>query len=185
MTIAIKNREVYEGYYTKQKKGATKAFNKFFEEEKFDIIIELGTNPGGFAVYLSEKALGMGTSFYTFDIRPVNAEVICGLEQNGGVFFKEDVNQNNRLADFIKSKSRVLVLNDGDKYNSFLEYAPMLKHGDYMFIHDYYVDERKIFDGLASYADLESGLEDFDLEVSRYTEMFKNYLWLCLNKRRL
>lgn len=183
MSIPIKKREVHEGYSTKQKKGVIKVFNKFFEKEKFDIIIELGTSPGGFAVYLSKKALKTDTSFYTFDVRGITPKIKYTLEQNGGVFFKENINKNNRLADFIKSKSRVLILNDGDKFNSFLEYAPMLKYGDYMFIHDYYADEGIIFDGLATYNDLEIGLKKFGLEISRYTEIFKDYLWMCLNKR--
>jgi cephalosporin hydroxylase len=183
MSIDIKKREIYEGYGTKQKKGVIEVFDKFFEVEKFDIIIELGTRPGGFAIYLAKKAQEMGSFFYTFDIKGISPKSRYALEQNGGVFFKGDVNQNAKLADFIKSKSRVLILNDGVKFDSFLEYAPMLKYGDYMFIHDYYEGKREIFDGVASYDDLELGLKKFNLEISKCTKIFKDYLWICLNKR--
>jgi hypothetical protein len=51
-----------------------------------------------------------------------------------------------------------------------------------MFIHDYYANEKRIFDGIAFYEDFEKGVQQFNLKISDYTETFKDYLWMCIRK---
>jgi len=135
-------------------------FFKFFIKEQFNTVIELGTGNGGFTLYIAEKCNEMKADFYTFDIRQIiNAASLKKLKQFGGTFFKEDTNKTDRVKNFIKDSGRILILNDGDKITSFNIYGPLLKPGDYMFIHDYYYKEPSIFDGVATWDDFENGIK--------------------------
>jgi cephalosporin hydroxylase len=183
MAIKLDKRMIYKNISTKQIKGVTKAFDQFFIKEQFDTVIELGTGNGGFTLYIAEKCNEMKADFYTFDIRRIiNSDVISSIKQLGGVFFKEDTNKTDRVRNFIKDGGRILVLNDGDKINSFNIYCPLLKSDDYMFIHDYYYKIPSIFDGVGTWDDFENGLVTHNLSVSNYTKMFEKYLWMCIKK---
>ena len=184
MAIKLDKRMIYKNIRTKQMMGITNVFDEFFIKEQFDTVIELGTGNGGFTLYIAEKCNEMKADFYTFDIRKIiNSASLKKLKQLGGTFFKEDTNETDRVKDFIKDSGRVLILNDGDKFTSFTLYGPMLKAGDYMFIHDYYDKKKSIFDGLATWSDFENGIEEFNLIISSYTKLFKNYLWMCIKRR--
>jgi len=183
MAIKQSDRMRYENIGTKQMKGVVNVFNKFFIKEQFNTVIELGTGNGGFTLYIAEKCNEMKADFYTFDIRQIiNAASLKKLKQFGGTFFKEDTNKTDRVKNFIKDSGRILILNDGDKITSFNIYGPLLKPGDYMFIHDYYYKEPSIFDGVATWDDFKNGIEKFNLVISSHTKLFKNYLWMCIKK---
>ena len=185
MAIKKSKRMRYKNIGTKQMKGVTNAFDNFFIKEQFDTVIELGTGNGGFTLYIAEKCNEMKADFYTFDIRRiVNSNTLKNIKQLGGIFFKEDTNETDRVKNFIKEGGRTLVLNDGDKFTSFKIYGPRLKLGDYMFIHDYY-KPCSIFDGIATWNDFENGIKKFDLMISDYTKIFEKYLWMCIKKERI
>jgi cephalosporin hydroxylase len=183
MTIKKEDRMIYQNIHTKQMKGVTKAFDQFFIKEQFDTVIELGTGNGGFTLYIAEKCNEMKANFYTFDIRQIiSSASLKKLKQFGGTFFKEDTNKTDRIKNFIKDDGRILILNDGDKINSFNIYCHLLKLDDYMFIHDYYYKIPSIFDGVGTWEDFENGLVTYNLSVSNYTKMFEKYLWMCIKK---
>jgi len=183
MAIKTDDRMIYKNTRTKQMRGVVNAFDRFFIKERFDTVIELGTGNGGFSLYIAEKCNEMKADFYTFDIRRIiNSNILKNIKQLGGVFFKEDTNETNRVKNFIKEGRRTLVLNDGDKFSSFNIYGPRLKLGDYMFIHDYYFEKPSIFDGIATWNDFENGIKKFDLTISDYTKIFEKYLWMCIKK---
>ncbi len=183
MSIKISERMIYKNIRTKQMKGTTNAFDNFFIKEQFDTVIELGTGNGGFTLYIAEKCSEMKADFYTFDIRRIiNSKKLKILRELGGVFFKEDTNKTDRVKNFIRDGGRILILNDGDKIASFNMYGPLLKAGDYMFIHDYYYKTPSIFDGVATWDDFKDGIEKFNLVISSYTKLFKNYLWMCIKR---
>lgn len=183
MAIKLDKRMIYKNIRTKQMVGVTSVFDKFFIKEQFDTVIELGTGNGGFTLYIAEKCSKIKADFYTFDIRQIiNSASLKKLKQLGGTFLKEDTNKTDRVKDFIKNSGRVLILNDGDKITSFNIYGPLLKPGDYMFIHDYYYEEPAIFDGVATWDDFKDGMEKFNLVISSYTKVFKNYLWMCIKR---
>jgi cephalosporin hydroxylase len=183
MAIKLDKRMIYKNIRTKQIKGVTKAFDQFFIKEQFDTVIELGTGNGGFSLYIAEKCNEMKANFYTFDIRHIiNSNTLKNIKQLGGIFFKEDTNETDRVKNFIKEGRKTLVLNDGDKFTSFNIYGPRLKPGDYMFIHDYYHKTQSIFDGIATWDDFENGIKKFDLMISDYIKIFEKHLWMCITK---
>ena len=183
MAIPKDNRMIYKGISTKQVKGVTQIFDQFFMKEQFDTVIEIGTGTGGFTLYIAEKCNEMKANFYTFDIRSLmKVKERNELEHLGGVFFKENITKTDRVKNFIKSGGRTLVLNDGIKNVVFDVYGPMLKPGDYMFIHDYYYKIPSIFDKVATWKDFKDGIKKFKLNISNYTKMFEEYLWICIKK---
>ena len=52
--MAIKDKEIYKGRTIKQVKGIIKIFDSFFEKEKFQNIIEIGTGNGVFSPLVSD-----------------------------------------------------------------------------------------------------------------------------------
>lgn len=180
--MSIKVKDNYKGKKIKQVKGVTEIFDSFFEKELFDNIIEIGSGTGTFSIYFASKAKDMKASFITCDIKKINRANIKELESLDAIIITDDANQNNKIREHVLSSGRNLILNDGDKFRSFITYGPMLKIKDYMFIHDYYYKEKFIFDGLASWDDLENNMKKFNLNISKYTKVFRNYLWLCVTK---
>lgn len=125
----------------------------------------------------------MKADFYTFDIRRIiSSNILENIKQLDGKFFKEDSNKTDRIKNFIEKRGRILILNDGDKFASFNIYGPLLKLGDFMFIHDYYHQKPSIFDGKATWSDFKDGIKKFELNISNYTKMFKKCLWMCIEK---
>ena len=62
---AIKDKEKYKGRFTKQVKGVIDVFDSFFEIEKFDNIVEIGSGNGVFSTYLAGKAKDTKSLFLT------------------------------------------------------------------------------------------------------------------------
>jgi len=172
MGLRKDDRMVHEGHKTKQKTGMNEMFDVFFSKEKFDTIIEIGTLPGGFALYLAEKSQDMGAKFYTFDIRQANTNLIDKLESFGAKFFKQNVVENKTISKLIQSGGRVLLLNDGIKVPAFKKFAPDLKINDCIFTHDYKHEWQ--------FSDISECINTNNLKV--INEEFEEYLWLCCVK---
>jgi cephalosporin hydroxylase len=180
--MAIKDKETYKGKKIKQVKGIVEIFDSFFEKEKFDNIIEIGSGVGVFSIYFASKARDMKASFITCDVKMLGKQIRNELKSFDTNIITGDVNKNDYVKKVVSDSGRCLILNDGDKFNSFNTYGPKLKPGDYMFIHDYYYMKKGIFDGLATWDDFEKGIKKFNLIISDYTEIFKKYLWMCIKR---
>lgn len=173
------DRMMYGGIKTKQKIGMDKIFDKFFDEEKFDTIIEIGTLPGGFALYLATKAIEIEAEFYTFDIKQPSGkrDFINKINKLNAKFIKQNVLKGKTISKLIKKEGRVLILNDGEKIHAFKKFAPELKKNDYIFTHDYTGDRE--FEWQLS--DIQETIDKHNLKII-YKE-FESYFWLCCVKQ--
>lgn len=169
----------------KQSIGTMNIFDEFFEKEKFNIVIEIGTKPGVFALYLSEKSMEYEFKFITLDIRKPNIKILDMIKENGGLFFMTDV-FDTKLIDYELSKShcRVLILNDGGlKEPVFRKYVPMLKVNDFMLSHDY---EKDILSdpnsGGISLSNIKDIIVKYNIEIC-YEELFDEIFWLCCRRK--
>ena len=111
--MAIKDKEVYKGQTIKQVRGIIKVFDKFFEKEKFNHIVEIGTGNGVFSIYFALKAHEMGADFITFDIKAISAKVKKEITGLGAQVITCDITNNVRIDTIIERSGRCLLLNDG------------------------------------------------------------------------
>lgn len=165
----------------KQKKGIMKIFDVFFEKEKFDSIIEIGTGSGNFSLYIAKKAKEMEAYFVTFDIVDINENIKNQLIQLGAVFYNEDVDKSNRIENMINTGGRILLLNDGGlKVPQFKKYAPLLKQNDIIMSHDFYETEKNSAAGIIIMDDIKKDINNNNVQIC-YKE-FIQFLWLCCVK---
>jgi|WetSurSiteA1Bulk_404760.scaffolds.fasta_scaffold02221_6 hypothetical protein len=184
MTIKVSERQLYMGQGTKQVKGILKRFEKFFRKQEFKNIIEIGSGNGVFSTYIASKAKEMGSSFITYDLKPVSTQIRNHLESLGFTVVTDDVNKHiDEIVEIIKKPERCLVMIDGaDKSGPFLYFIKFLKENDIILSHDYYKEEddniRRIVGIHMEYVDLNG----VDVDII-YKDLFDNYLWLCCIKR--
>ncbi len=104
---------------------------------QFDLIIELGTYKGAFSLWLSQN-MRPTTKFVTFERNRNVVEIRhrTEIDQRIGNCFSEDV--KSQVKELIDSCGKSLILCDGGKKErEFREYAPLLKKGDVIMMHDY------------------------------------------------
>lgn len=122
----------------------------------FANIIEIGSSYNGLSVFLALYCnLSPKTphtprnpnkpQFYSFDIEVRNFDGVVFLRQMGANFILGDtLNDQNVIAgirQLIGAPGRTLLICDGgDKIKEFELYAPFLKQGDYVLVHDYAKD---------------------------------------------
>lgn len=172
--------EYYKGYSMAQRVGVIDIFNKLFEKEKFDIVIEIGTGIGmnGFAYYLCEK---FQKKFYTFEIgRIKDAELKMMMESTGAHVIRENIFKTNTIKKLIEQDKRVLLLCDGgDKPKEVKQFGQLLKTGDVVMAHDYFKTRQDQNDDI--WWTCETVARDMDLRFLRedkeYTKMFTPYVW--------
>lgn len=137
----------YLDIYMEQVKDISIKFDTFFEKNKFNTIIEIGTCHGGLSMYLALAANAMGAKFFTFDI--VNdLKKPHLLEALNGTFFQLDVFKNKAIKIIThrlnEENNRVLLLCDGGKkIKEFNLYAQYLKPSDVIMAHDYFTSMKK------------------------------------------
>lgn len=100
---------------------------------KPDLIIELGTGTGASALFFSLHA-----PVATFDNKDIRIEELKNISQvtfyTVDVFSKQGIFLIDRL---MKTYKLIFLFSDnGDKPKEFLTFAPMLKPGDYIAVHD-------------------------------------------------
>lgn len=111
-------------------------FDKFFTENKFDRIIEIGTAAGGFAWWLHHRT-GLPITTYDITVRPhhENLRQVGVNVVHGDVFSPENA---QAVETSLQAPGRVLLLCDGgDKIREFNRFAAYLKRDDVIMAHDY------------------------------------------------
>ncbi len=180
--MAIKDKEVYKGKSIKQVRGIVKVFDKFFEKEKFDNIVEIGTGNGVFSIYFASKAHEMGADFITFDIKAINKKIKKEITGWGASVFTCDITNDNRVDIIIERSGRCLILNDGGlKVPEFHRFAKIMKKDDIMLTHDYYKDKKKISAGTVTISEVAGSISKNNLKVINES-VFDSCLWLCVIK---
>lgn len=178
--MAIKDKEVYRGEVIKQVRGIVGIFDKFFEQERFDNIIEIGSGNGVFSIYFADKAKVMNSQFITYDIRQIKPEIKKEIISRGATVVTCDVTENTDIERIIKSKGRCLILNDGGfKVPEFHRFAPVLKKGDVMMSHDYYKGRKETSGGTVVISEVVDAIKENNLKII-YEKLFDSALWLCV-----
>jgi len=100
--------------------------------EKPDIIIELGTQHGASALFFS-----LFTKTYTFDIKKYNIPKSDNIIYEICDIFKD----SDKIKSLIQNNKKVFLFCDnGNKPKEFEVFAPFLKKGDIIFVHDYGIE---------------------------------------------
>jgi hypothetical protein len=181
MAIEKKNREIYNGKVIKQVKGIIKVFDTFFENEKFNNIIEIGSGSGIFSIYFALKSIKMNTKFITVDIKKIPIKTRRKLLSLNVDIINCDINKDKKTKEIIHN-GRCLILNDGAlKIPVFFKFASLMKKGDVLLTHDYYANEE--FSGCGGIAlnDVRECIKCNNLEVVEHKD-FNDMLWLYVSK---
>jgi hypothetical protein len=180
--MAIKNKETYKGTMIKQVRGIVQVFDSFFEKEKFDHIVEIGTGNGAFSIYFASKAHEMGADFITYDIKRVSNKIRKEITAHGGKVVTCDINEDTTIASLIESPGRCLLLNDGGlKVPEFHRFAKIMKKNDIMMTHDYYKNRKETSSGTVVMSEIVDSISKNKLKVIN-ENMFDSCLWLCVIK---
>jgi len=145
--MTIKGHFLYNGKHTiSQIDGIENYFKQFLNLEKFDTIIEIGTQMGGLTYLIDDviKKTESTSKIYTFDIgyrdyvdeecKSRGIEFICMDE------YSEEF--NIKINDLIQTGGKVLLLCDGgNKIYEFNKYSDIIKFGDFIMVHDYSFDD--------------------------------------------
>jgi len=108
----------------------------------FNMIIEIGTNRGGFSQWLFENKAPTA-KFYTYDITST-----CRLVNNRpdinfiiGDCFDEKIIKE--ITNYITNNRTLLLCDGGNKEKEFETYAPLIKSNDVIMLHDYSHDPER------------------------------------------
>lgn len=100
-------------------------------------ILEFGTEKGGLSVLFSIYSQIKGISFYTFDSQDYLSEYNYFLKNDFHKVNLLDNNIQNNIKDIIKKDGKNLLVCDALKSEEIKIYAPYLKPGDIVIMHDY------------------------------------------------
>lgn len=123
-------------------KGLALAQNTHIEEvfgalrdEGVERVVELGTQNGGFTIFLSERFKHV----FTFDNKAFRATLVAFKDHPNITFTERDIfSKPEMIAQLIKRPGRTLLLCDnGNKIREVDTFAPYLKQGDIIMAHDY------------------------------------------------
>lgn len=130
------NEYLFEGIHILQHPGIVDLFPRLVR--CFDRVVELGTFNGAMALYL-RRVCRRDAHVVTFDIDPsfLMLPTDSGVDARWGNYFEEytQVDIRRLVSD---TRGRVLLLCDGGyKQDEFRMFAPMMKPGDVIMVHDY------------------------------------------------
>jgi len=105
-------------------------------------MIELGTGSGAFSMFLLLQCLQRGITFHTFDCRQVPSNAAARLLQLDSHFHLGGIFDDNLslLTELIQSPELhplILFCDNGWKQEEFRVFAPLLKDGDLIAVHDW------------------------------------------------
>ena len=108
------------------------------KKEKFDLVIEIGTQEGGFAL-LAKKFLGC--EVHTWDVlewEPVSMKR-HQFQQNDIFYHIEDCFESPAMMEILSyDRKKILLCDGGHKANEFTYFAKYLNKGDFIGCHDFF-----------------------------------------------
>jgi hypothetical protein len=183
--------------FIRQNPEAIDVFQDFFSENKFNLVIEIGTDNGGLSMVLKDECDKMGAKFETYEIKedaPARLNKNKQFEKRKidlkicNVFQESTINS---IAKKIKESGRVLLLCDGgNKIKEFNTYSKFLKPEDVIMAHDYAIDEsdfkKNIKDKIWNWheireSDISSACEENNLVD--FFPKFRSVVWVCKIKK--
>lgn len=116
-------------------------------EHRPEIVIELGTDAGGFSAYLADTVAEWDGHVYTFDIaRKFNPLLLDGAWPNLTFQQADILNDPIHVVHLMAQPQRCLLYCDnGHKEEELALYAPVLKPGDMIATHDYGTEVKPSF----------------------------------------
>lgn len=182
------------GHYIMQSEAIIPIFTKFFAENKFDTIIEIGTANGGFSLMLEEFTKDYGTKIFSYDINEIPEHIQSDQFKSSTVDFRvRSAHEDGEaeIAKLIRNGGKVAVFCDGgDKVKEINLYCKHLKKGDFIFAHDYAVDtpyylkyvKGKLWDWLEiSYERIAEAVETNNIKQPDPL-LFQEGAWFCGRK---
>jgi cephalosporin hydroxylase len=193
MTTDIK-QWVYRNVQAGQRPETPSVFSEFFAQEKIDRVIELGTYQGAMALWLKDQSTFYNFKFKTYDIKNRLKNIKKEIGTIPFNFRNKDIHAPETvkgISSRISSPGVTLLLVDGgDKNKEFNLYAPALKTGDWIMVHDY-APNKNTWEQLKDKTwlcweswDSALRLEEHSLE-KKYTERFQSVMWGCFQKNNI
>ena len=137
--------------------------NEILTEEKFDVIIEIGTYQGGLTVFFGMHAVAQGAQVITFDIRPESEgdpwqthKAMLPITYYNLDVFEPKVTAS--IETIIRDNRVLLYCDGGNKPREFKTFAPMLCKNDVIMVHD---KGREVYENQILQTVAECGLRPF------------------------
>lgn len=179
------------GLRSSQNQIAMLAISILLDKMRPENIIELGTGSGGLSILIGIWARIYGKNFRTYDKSDQRhtPDIFNALNIQ---FIQDDVYEAgaNRIAPHIQQPGITLVLCDnGDKERELGIYAPKLKLGDYIMMHDYARNKEEFSEKISHgrYWDWHESSENAATSIGLipvYTELLEYAVWGCFRKER-
>jgi cephalosporin hydroxylase len=110
--------------------------DRILDEHPVDKIIELGTMNGGLSMFLADQARWRGIPFMTFDVRDARTKKEGYSFQQKDILYDPEAIIGLRMV--LEGSDRVLLYCDnGNKPREVAFYAPSLKPGSVLGVHDW------------------------------------------------
>ena len=183
-----------KSYGASQRMEIANRFEQFLVNEKFDIIVEIGTFKGGTTIVLDDirKHNDLKFKLYTYDISLADMDS-DSLHQSfkdrdinyiiGDIFSKNSIDE---ITNFIQQNNKICILCDGgNKINEFNYFSKLIKSNNFIMAHDYdhQLPEFPCTWGWKEilYSDIATAVHDNKLQ--HYTTVnFTEVAWACFKK---
>lgn len=187
------SRTLYNGIPTQQCENFHLVFEKFFNNEKFDHVIEIGTAYGGMALFLYEQSLKHNFIFETYDI--INHLMVKAYKNSNKhikfTYHKQDCFRSN-IIHILRTKKCLLLCDGGNKIKEIKHFTKHIQTNSYIMAHDYARNKEYFKDNLnnkiwnwheISDYNIEEVLNTYNVIKSEWYEEFSNVAWLsCVKK---
>ena len=182
----------YKGIPTIQAVNAFQVFKEFFLNEKFDVVIEIGTAYGGLSKFLHEQSKVHKFKFITYDKH--SDRLFAKIPKPKFIFRNTDCFSDKgkqEIIDVLQSKKTLLLCDGGNKKDEFNLFSEYIQEGSYIMAHDYSPDkdyfDKKVFGKIWNWfeisdEDVSKSMDNFVKKSDYYTK-FLEVVWLsCVKK---
>ena len=197
------SRTSYKGILAQQNPNTFNEFEKFFNNETFDYVIEIGTSYGGLALFLHDQSLKHKFKFITYDWSGFKdgawSNRIYQLKStmpSGNLSFdyrdKNIFENTDEIINILKNNKCLLLCDGGDKPKEFNIFGKHLTSGSYIMAHDYASDEtdfetnvrNKIWNWFEIQdSDIQETMNENNIVKSNYFDDFVLVAWIHCEKR--
>jgi hypothetical protein len=182
----------YKGFRAAQHEHFGHVIGPFLEEQKFDIIIEIGTLNGGLTRYLRDASPNSRIVSYDISTQEEHPKLIeCGIEVKIVNIFGENEVNNQEALEILNSNGKKLIMCDGgNKAAEFNTLSQYMKSGDFIMGHDYsksstFFNEHirgKVWDWLElQESQISEVCSKYGL-VDHQSDLFQSIAWVCKRK---